>query len=62
MTYGLPAGTRITLGSPGFPQWVYDVANAFGLKASTYAGHQEADRVEAASTAQSATRRRCGPG
>ncbi|WP_374238331.1 peptidoglycan-binding protein [Mycobacterium sp. PSTR-4-N] len=47
MTYGLPTGTRITYGSTGFPQWVYDVANTFGLKASTYAGHQETDRVEA---------------
>lgn len=47
MSYGLPTGTRITYGSAGFPQWVYDLANAFGVKASTYAGHQETDRIEA---------------
>lgn len=45
--YGLPAGTGITYGSPGFPQWVYDLAFAFGLKASTYPGHQESQRAEA---------------
>ena len=45
--YGLPAGTSITYGSAGFPQWVYDLAFAFGLKASTYPGHQEGQRAEA---------------
>jgi len=39
--YGLPNGTDIRQGAPGFPSWVYQVANAFGLQASTYAGHQE---------------------
>ena len=45
--YGLPRGTRITYGAAGFPQWVYDLGAAFGLKASTYEGHQESDRREA---------------
>ena len=44
--YGLPTGTRITYGSPGFPPWVYQLANHFGLKASTYPGHQESHRNE----------------
>lgn len=39
--YGLPNGTDIRQGAPGFPSWVYQVASAFGLQASTYAGHQE---------------------
>ncbi|MEN4476867.1 phage tail tape measure protein [Mycolicibacterium cosmeticum] len=39
--YGLPNGTDIRQGAAGFPPWVYQVANAFGLQASTYAGHQE---------------------
>ncbi len=39
--YGLPAGTDIRQGAGGFPPWVYQVANAFGLDASTYSGHQE---------------------
>lgn len=47
MSYGLPAGTNITYGSPGFPPWVYDLANAFNVKASTYPGHQESERAEA---------------
>lgn len=47
MTYGLPKGTRITYGSPGFPQWVYDLGKQFNLKASTYPGHQETNRAEA---------------
>jgi hypothetical protein len=47
MSYGLPTGTNITYGAKGFPPWVYEVANAFGLKASTYRGHQESDRNEA---------------
>ncbi len=46
-TYGLPPGTSITYGSKGFPQWVYDLGFAFGLKASTYPGHQEGHRAEA---------------
>jgi len=46
MSYGLPAGTNITYGSPGFPPWVYQLAQAFGLQASTYPGHQESERAE----------------
>lgn len=46
-SYGLPAGISITYGLPGFPQWVYDLAGAFGLRASTYPGHQEGQRAEA---------------
>lgn len=46
MSYGLPAGTNITYGSPGFPSWVYDLGRAFNLKASTYPGHQEGQRAE----------------
>ena len=47
MSYGLPAGTNIPYGGPGFPAWVTQLANQFNLQASTYAGHQETDRVEA---------------
>ena len=46
MTYGLPTGTNITYGSPGFPAWVYELAGRFNLKASTYPGHQEGQRAE----------------
>lgn len=46
MSYGLPKGTRITYGSPGFPAWVYELGKAFNLKASTYPGHQESHRNE----------------
>ena len=49
-TYGLPAGTNTGgYGSSGpmFPQWVHDIENRFGVKASTYSGHQETDRHEA---------------
>lgn len=45
--YGLPRGTRIDSGASGFPPWVYQLASHFGVKASTYAGHQETDRKEA---------------
>lgn len=38
---GLPVGSAVNYGSAGFPDWVYRVASAFGLQASTYAGHQE---------------------
>lgn len=47
--YGLPAGTNTGgYGSSGavFPQWVHALEQAFGVKASTYAGHQESDRNE----------------
>lgn len=47
MSYGLPNSTRITYGSKGFPPWVYDLGKAFNLRASTYPGHQENDRIEA---------------
>lgn len=42
----MPNGTNIAYGSPGFPQWVYQLAAAFNLKASTYPGHQESQRAE----------------
>ncbi|SDD58683.1 Transglycosylase-like domain-containing protein [Mycolicibacterium neoaurum] len=47
--YGLPAGTNTGgYGSSGaiFPGWVHALENAFGVKASTYSGHQESDRHE----------------
>ena len=47
VTYGLPTGTNITYGATGFPQWVYQLATAFGLQASTYPDHQESERAEA---------------
>lgn len=46
MTYGLPTGTNIPYGAKGFPDWVYALAAAFNLQASTYAGHQEGPRAE----------------
>lgn len=46
MSYGLPNGSQISYGATGFPQWVYDLANHFGLKGSTYPGHQEGQRAE----------------
>lgn len=39
--YGLPVGTRITYGSPGFPEWVEEIGREFDVQASTYPGHQE---------------------
>lgn len=44
--YGLKPGTNISYGDKGFPQWVYQMANAFGLQASTYGGHQESSRPD----------------
>jgi len=48
--YGLPAGTNTggygTGTSDTFPPWVMQIADAFGIKPSTYAGHQESDRNE----------------
>ena len=38
---GLPVGTAINYGQAGFPDWVYQVGNEFGMLPSTYAGHQE---------------------
>lgn len=46
MTYGLPPGANIAYGAQGFPPWVYALAGAFGLQASTYPGHQESERAE----------------
>lgn len=45
--YGLPTGTNITYGSPGFPDWCYKLGEQFNVKPSTYPGHQEDDRNEA---------------
>ncbi|MEX7470187.1 transglycosylase family protein [Mycobacterium adipatum] len=47
--YGLPAGTNTGgYGSSGavFPPWVHQLESMFGVKASTYSGHQESDRHE----------------
>lgn len=47
--YGLPAGTDTGgYGSSGavFPAWVHQLENTFGVKASTYSGHQEDNRSE----------------
>ena len=44
--YGLPAGTAINYGGKGFPKWVYDLADDFGVQASTYSGHQQSHRDE----------------
>lgn len=46
-TYGVPTGSAIDYGAQGFPGWVYQLGQAFGLRASTYPGHQETDRAEA---------------
>ena len=43
-SYGLPTGTSINYGGAGFPEWVYELASAFSVEASTYPGHQESDR------------------
>lgn len=48
--YGLPGGTNTGgYGSSGkvFPPWVHALEQTFGVKASTYSGHQESDRNEA---------------
>ena len=47
MSYGLPPGSSVPYGGQGFPQWVYRLAAAFNLQASTYPGHQESERAEA---------------
>ena len=39
--YGLRAGTDIRQDGAGFPDWVYQLGDAFGVDASTYSGHQE---------------------
>lgn len=47
--YGLPSGTDTGgYGSSGavFPDWVHQLEDAFGIKASTYSGHQESNRNE----------------
>jgi hypothetical protein len=48
--YGLPRGTNsggYGNGGKEFPAWVHQLGNAFGLKPSTYPGHQEGNRNEA---------------
>ncbi|AJD82110.1 tape measure protein [Mycobacterium phage Cosmo] len=40
-SYGLPAGSAISYGAEGFPDWVYTLGSQYGVEASTYAGHQE---------------------
>jgi len=44
--YGLRNGANISYGGAGFPGWVYSLASAKGVQASTYPGHQEGDRNE----------------
>jgi phage-related minor tail protein len=44
--YGLPGGSAISYGSPGFPDWVNQLGQEHGVRPSTYAGHQEGDRNE----------------
>jgi hypothetical protein len=50
-TYGLPTGTDTggygTGNAKTFPEWVMAMAAQFGVKPSTYAGHQESDRHDA---------------
>jgi len=46
MSYGMPTGTSIFYGAPGFPDWVYQLGQMFNVQASTYPGHQETDRIE----------------
>lgn len=46
MPYGVPNGSAISYGAPGFPGWVYQLGSIFGLQASTYPGHQENNRNE----------------
>ena len=45
--YGLPPGSSVSYGAPGFPDWVYALGRAHGVQPSTYPGHQESDRGEA---------------
>lgn len=48
MSYGMPRGSDSGgYGGDGvrFPDWVYALGDAFGLKPSTYKGHQESDRT-----------------
>lgn len=47
--YGLPAGSNsggYGGGGVQFPDWVYALGDAFGVKPSTYPGHQESNRNE----------------
>lgn len=49
-SYGMPNGSNsggYGNGGVTFPRWVYDLGDHFGLKPSTYPGHQETDRIEA---------------
>jgi len=49
-SYGLPGGTNTggygTGTAATFPDWVMNIARAFGISPGTYAGHQEDDRHE----------------
>lgn len=58
-TYGLPPGSNSGgYGGSGvkFPDWVYALGNAFGVKPSTYPGHQESDRGSEAGYARNPQR------
>jgi hypothetical protein len=49
-TYGMPPGSNSGgYGGNGvrFPDWVYQLGDAFGIKPSTYPGHQTSNRNEA---------------
>jgi Transglycosylase-like domain len=37
----VPAGSNISQGKPGFPDWVYRLGDQYGVMPSTYSGHQE---------------------
>ena len=39
-TYGVGRNANIQYGAAGFPRWVYQLGEMFGVEASTYAGHQ----------------------
>jgi hypothetical protein len=41
----VPAGSNITQGGAGFPDWVYRLGQEYGVVPSTYPGHQEWDGV-----------------
>lgn len=45
-TYGLDPSKDIRQGQAGFPDWVYQIADQFGLQASTYAGHQTSHNID----------------
>lgn len=48
-SYGMPAGSNsggYGGGGVQFPPWVNEIASTFGIKPSTYSGHQESNRNE----------------